>query len=272
MTDSVDTVTLASLAGALRSRMALQLRLGLRSYPATPALRRLLAGPQPGPSGPVPAAAVRNSLPTTAKTSAAGPVANDAGLEELRRDITTCTLCALAVDRQDLVFGRGTPSARLMFVGDCSRQGAGFAADRLFAADEDIMLWNMVRAIGQTPAEVYVTNTVKCCPPAGREPDEAAYRCCQAHLRREIELVQPHIVCAMGEAAARAVLGHGMPVHRLRGRLHVCGGDVGGLPGVRVAVTYHPRFLLAQPELKKAAWADLQMVQRHLQGAGHRGG
>ena len=134
------------------------------------------------------------------------------------------------------------------------------------------MLGNMVRAIGLAPAEVHVTNAIKCCPPAGLVPDEVSRNQCQAHLRREIDLVRPEIICAMGEIAIRSVLGQDGPLLRLRGRLHPYGGDGGQVSAVQVAVTFHPRFLLDHPDLKKAAWEDLQMVQRRLRSPARQGG
>jgi len=110
-----------------------------------------------------------------------------------------------------------------------------------------------------------VTNTIKCCPQTAQQPDRESEQHCLAHLRREIELLRPRIICAMGEVAARAVLGSSEPVLRLRGRFHPYkySGDAG--ESTQVMVTFHPRFLLQYGDMKKAAWKDLQMVQRQLQ-------
>lgn len=261
---------LTSLAGALTTRLRFQERLGLRAYPATPALRRFLAAPdRPG----------REQAPATARPQVqaaarppAGPEDRTGGLDGLRRDLEACTLCGLAATRQGLVYGAGGSSVRLLFVGDWSRQDGSFSPAQVFGAAEDTMLGNMVRAMGLAPAEVYVTNAIKCCPSAGLTPGEESRTLCQAHLRREIDLVRPTIVCAMGEVAARSVLGQDGSLVRLRGRFHPLGGKEGMVSAVQVAVTYHPRLLLDHPDLKKAAWEDLQMVQHRLRGSAQRRG
>jgi DNA polymerase len=261
---------LTSLAGALTTRLRFQQRLGLRAYPATSALRRFLAVPDRPGREQAPAAA-RPPVQAAARPPA-GPEDRTGGLDGLRRDLEACTLCGLAATRQGLVCGAGGSSVRLLFVGDWSRQDGSFSPAQVFGAAEDTMLGNMVRAMGLAPAEVYVTNAIKCCPSAGLTPGEESRTLCQAHLRREIDLVRPTIVCAMGEVAARSVLGQDGSLVRLRGRFHPLGGKEGLVSAVQVAVTYHPRLLLDHPDLKKAAWEDLQMVQRRLRGSAQRRG
>ena len=261
---------LTSLAGALTTRLRFQQRLGLRAYPATPALRRFLAAPDRPGREQAPAAA-----PPPVQAAArrpAGPEDRTGGLDGLRRDLEACTLCGLAATRQGLVCGAGGSSVRLLFVGDWCRQDGSFSPAQVFGTAEDTMLGNMVRAMGLAPAEVYVTNAIKCCPSAGLTPGEESRTLCQAHLRREIDLVRPTIVCAMGEVAACSVLGQDGSLVRLRGRFHPLGGKEGLVSAVQVAVTYHPRLLLDHPDLKKAAWEDLQMVQRRLRGSAQRRG
>ena len=269
VTGGADPSALAALAGALRTRLSFQQRLGLRAYPASPGLRRFLAGPQRPRQEPA-----RGVVRPPVRAAAQPPAlpADSGGLDSLRRDLEACTLCALAATRQGVVGGAGGSSVRLMFVGDWSRQSGPFSAEQCFGAAEDTMLGNMVRAIGLAPAEVHVTNAIKCCPPAELVPDEVSRNQCQAHLRREIDLVRPEIICAMGEIAIRSVLGQDGPLLRLRGRLHPYGGDGGQVSAVQVAVTFHPRFLLDHPDLKKAAWEDLQMVQRRLRSPARQGG
>ncbi|MDX9833904.1 MAG: uracil-DNA glycosylase [Desulfobulbus sp.] len=259
-----------SLAGALRTRLSFQRRLGLRAYPASPALRRFLVGPEQLQQESAPAV-IRPPV-RAAPRPPVGATDSAAGLDRQRRDIEECTLCTLAATRQGFVCGAGGLSVRLMFVGDWSRQSGSFLAEQCFGPAEDTMLWNMVRAIGLTPADVYVTNAIKCCPPPGLVPGEENRNSCQTHLRREIDLVRPALICAMGEIATRSLLGQSGPVVRLRGRLHPYGGGGGQLSNIQVAVTYHPQFLLDHPDLKKAAWEDLQMVQRRLCGSGQPGG
>ena len=156
--------------------------------------------------------------------------------------------------------------AQLMLVGDFSQQSGAFSESILFSPEEDAMLANMLRAIGLSRDEVYSTNTLKCCPLPQAAPPDASVRQCVAYLHREIALVRPQIICAMGDGAARAVLESSEPVARLRGKLHPYKKGGEGLVALRIVPTYHPRLLLAHPEMKRAAWQDLQLIQKHLAG------
>lgn len=272
---SVDPAALAELAAALRVSLRVHRQSGIASYPLTPALRRFLAAKTLPSSQPECKAPDRQAASIRAEGNPTPPAprqAESGGLDAQRVDIDSCRLCGLAEARQGQVQGRGGSSSGLLFVGECSSQSEGFSTEILFGVKEDVMLWNMVRAMGLTPEEVRATNAVQCCPPPGRTPDPESGRQCQVHLRREIALVRPRIICAMGEVAAAAVLGGNESVFRLRGRFHeyTQGGEAPA--GIQVMVTFHPRLLLAQPDLKQAAWQDLQMIQRRLrQLAGKQG-
>ncbi len=264
---SIDPAALAELAAALRASLRVHRQSGIVSYPLTPALRRFLDAKTRQADQPEPKTPARQPAGNRAEGRPRAEVSRQAeggGPDALRADIAACRLCGLAETRQGQVQGRGGSSLGLMFLGDCSSQSEGFSTETLFGVKEDIMLWNMVRAMGLTPEGVRATNAVQCCPPPGWTPDPECGRQCQVHLRREIALVRPRIICAMGEVAAAAVLGGNESVFRLRGRFHeyTQGGE--GLAGIQVAVTFHPRLLLAQPDLKQAAWQDLQMIQRRL--------
>ena len=188
-----------------------------------------------------------------------------AELRALGREIDGCRQCSLASARHGVVPGSGIAGAALMVVGDYSAQGAEFSATTLFGADEDAMLWNMMRAIGLTSEQVHVTNVVKCCPLAAQTPGEESVRCCHGFLLREIELVRPKVVCAMGEIAVRALTDAQGALVRLRGRFYPCRRQHPAGEPLQVMATFHPRFLLHNPDLKKAVWQDLQLIQRRLQ-------
>lgn len=255
------------LAGALRTLLQHHLQMGIERYPLSPGLQRFLH-PQERPAPPMedkrptvePAGLVRAEVVPPAR-----PEKAVTGLQALGREIDACRQCCLASARQGVVHARGIGEAILMVVGDYSVQDAGFSAATLFGAAEDTMLWNMMRAIGLTPEQVYVTNAVKCCPLAAEVPNEESIRCCHGFLAREIELVQPKVVCAMGEIAVRVLAGAQGALVRLRGRFHPC--RLAHAPGepLQVMATFHPRFLLENIDLKKAAWQDLQLIQRRLQ-------
>jgi len=262
-----DRSAVVALASDLRTCLQFQQQLGVGPYPLTPGLRKFLAGKggklnaaEPVKQVPQPISPPRSAMPQPASTAA-----TSGQLTSLHLDIENCRLCNLVYVRQGQVLGVGAVAARLLIIGDYSSQEDGFLPKTLFGAAEDAMLWNMMRAIGLAPEEVYVTNTVKCCPLAARQPERESEQCCLAYLRREIELIRPQIICAMGEAAARSVLGSSEPVVRLRGRFHPYryGGEAEN--SIQIMVTFHPRFLLACGDMKKAAWKDLQMMQRQLQ-------
>ena len=182
--------------------------------------------------------------------------------EALRARVRACTACELHRTRIQTVFGVGDPAARLMVIGEApgadeDRQGEPFVgrAGKLLDA--------MLLAIGLQRGDVYVANVLKCRPPGNRNPslDEAAR--CEGFLRRQIALVGPRLILSVGGIAARNLLGTDAPVGRLRGAVHEYGED-----RVPVVVTYHPAYLLRQPEEKAKAWQDLQQAARLLRGPG----
>jgi len=181
----------------------------------------------------------------------------DDALRAIQEDIGDCTRCPLAyAGRRKIVFGDGAPTARLMFVGE----GPG--------ADEDVqglpfvgkagqLLNNMIGAMGLARAEVYIANIVKCRPPGNRVPEPVEANTCSQFLLRQIDVVRPEAMVALGSTAATYLLGVKQSLSSLRGRWHRC-------RGAKLAVTYHPAFLLRDPRQKVEAWKDLQMVMREL--------
>jgi DNA polymerase len=180
-----------------------------------------------------------------------------AALRAISDEIGDCTRCPLAyAGRRKIVFGDGSPTARLMFVGE----GPG--------ADEDVqgvpfvgkagqLLNNMIAAMGLQRAEVYIANIVKCRPPNNRVPEPVEANTCAQFLLRQIDVVQPEVIVALGATAATYLLGVKQSLSSLRGRWHSC-------RGAKLAVTYHPAYLLRDPNQKGEAWKDLQMVMAEL--------
>jgi DNA polymerase len=242
-------------------------QLGIERYPLIPALRQDPVRKEEKPNTLEPHKKTPRSVaPLHQKKSPPTDTATTANqLAGLHRDIQACRLCTLVTTRQGQVLGVGTVASRLLIIGDYSGQKTEFAATTLFGDAEDAMLWNMMRAIGLAPEDVYVTNTIKCCPHTPHQPERDSEQRCLAYLHREIELVRPQVICAMGETAVRAILGSNEPVARLRGKFHHY--RYGGEPGNRipVMVTFHPRSLLECADMKKATWHDLQLIQRQLQ-------
>ena len=190
-------------------------------------------------------------------TERVAPAAKAAALEAIRTEIGDCTRCPLAyAGRHNIVFGDGDPNARLMFVGE--GPGADEDAQGLpFVGKSGQLLNNMIAAMGVTREQVYIANIVKCRPPQNRTPEPVEATTCSQFLLRQIDVVQPQVIVALGATAATYLLGVRQSLASLRGRWHSC-------RGAKVAVTYHPAFLLRDPRQKKEAWADLQIAMREL--------
>ena len=190
--------------------------------------------------------------------SSAIPAAErEAVLRAIQDEIGDCTRCPLAyAGRHKIVFGDGPATARLMFVGE--GPGADEDAQGLpFVGKAGQLLNNMIGAMGLARAEVYIANIVKCRPPGNRVPEPAEANICSQFLLRQIDVVRPEAIVALGATAATYLLGVKQSLSSLRGRWHRC-------RGAKLAVTYHPAFLLRDPRQKAEAWKDLQMVMREL--------
>jgi DNA polymerase len=179
-----------------------------------------------------------------------------AALQQIRDEIGDCTRCPLHQGRNKLVFGDGSPTARLMFVGE--GPGADEDAQGLpFVGKAGQLLNNMIAAMGLKREEVYIANVVKCRPPGNRVPTPEEGATCSPFLFRQIDVVRPQVLVALGATAATWLLGARQPLAGLRGRVHA-------YRGARLIVTYHPAYLLRDPRQKKEAWADLQIAMREL--------
>jgi uracil-DNA glycosylase family 4 len=186
------------------------------------------------------------------------PVAERAAaLQAIREEIGDCTRCPLAyAGRHKIVFGDGSAAARLMFIGE--GPGADEDAQGIpFVGKAGQLLNNMITAMGVARADVYIANIVKCRPPGNRVPEPVEANTCSQFLLRQIDVVQPEVIVALGATAAMYLLGVKQSLSSLRGRWHSC-------RGAKLAVTYHPAFLLRDPRQKAEAWKDLQMVMAEL--------
>ena len=197
-----------------------------------------------------------------------------AALKIIREDLGDCTRCKLhAQGRKQIVFGVGNPHAELMFVGE----GPGADEDAQgepFVGRAGQLLNNMIKAMGLRREDVYIANVVKCRPPGNRTPERDECDTCSPFLMRQIAVIQPKVVVALGAVAAKNLLAMNASMAELRGRFYdfmpagVRSTDPysSGEPwkGARLAVTYHPAFLLRDPRQKGEAWKDLQMVMKFL--------
>jgi DNA polymerase len=179
-----------------------------------------------------------------------------AALQLIREDIGDCTRCALHKGRNKIVFGDGSSTARLMFVGE--GPGADEDAQGIpFVGKAGQLLNNMIAAMGLKREEVYIANVVKCRPPGNRTPEPDEGNTCSPFLFRQIDVVRPEVLVALGATAATYLLGQRQPLAGLRGRVHA-------FRGMQLIITYHPAYLLRDPRQKKEAWADLQIAMREL--------
>jgi len=178
-------------------------------------------------------------------------------LVAIKEEIGDCTRCPLAyAGRRTIVFGDGDANARLMFVGE----GPGADEDTSgipFVGKAGQLLNNMIQAMGVKREQVYIANIVKCRPPANRVPEPVEANTCDQFLLQQIDVVQPEVIVALGSTAATYLLGVKRSLVALRGKWHRC-------RGAKLAVTYHPAFLLRDPAMKSEAWKDLQMVMKEM--------
>jgi DNA polymerase len=238
---------------------------GLEDLPSSPELENFLA-PGLKESAPAPPAqpasrTTRSSTPGIASRlqPAAAPSASQP-LAELDRELTDCRLCPLHLNRRRIVPGSGSSRAGLLLIED--RPGAEEeAAGTPFGGEAGELLDKMLKAIDLKREEVYLTSLVKCRPPEDREPTGEEIATCWHYLARQIAAVKPVLLCVMGPRAAQLLTGSDLPLFRLRGKFY----DFHGTP---LLVTFHPRFLLRNPEMKKASWQDLQTLQKKLRYAG----
>jgi uracil-DNA glycosylase family 4 len=189
---------------------------------------------------------------------AAGLAEREAELARLQAAVARCTRCRLCDGRNQTVFGSGRAGAELMFIGE----GPGAEEDRQglpFVGRAGELLTRIIQAIDRRRDEVYIANIVKCRPPGNRDPQPDEVSACRSYLERQIELVQPKAIVALGRIAAQTLLGNDSPIGRMRGQWF-------RVLGVPTMVTYHPAALLRNPALKRATWEDMQQVRDRLAG------
>ncbi|MFH1481390.1 MAG: uracil-DNA glycosylase [Pseudomonadota bacterium] len=173
-------------------------------------------------------------------------------LEELRAIIGDCRRCKLWHGRANLVFGEGTPQARLVFVGE----GPGKEEDlegKPFVGEAGRLLTRIIHAMGLTREEVYICNVVKCRPPNNRDPEEDEIRTCIPFLRKQLDLIRPQVICALGRVAARGLLEKEIKITQERGKWQ-------SYEGIPVMPTYHPAYLIRNPSAKRPVWEDVQKI------------
>lgn len=171
---------------------------------------------------------------------------------ELQQKVRECELCGLSQTRTQTVFGAGSLAADWLFVGEAPGQDED-ASGEPFTGHAGRLLDNMLLSIGITRADVYIANVIKCRPPEDRSPHVGEISSCLPYLRRQIDLVRPRIIVALGKTAASALLDTDATIGSLRGRVH----EYRGIP---LVATFHPAYLLRSPQEKARAWQDLLLA------------
>ena len=177
-------------------------------------------------------------------------------LKEVRADLGDCQRCKLYRTRRTLVFGEGNERATLMLIGE----GPGYEEDlqgRPFVGKAGQLLTKILQSIQLQREEVYITNIVKCRPPQNRNPESDEVQSCRPFLLKQIGAIQPKIICALGTFSAQTILKTGSKITALRGKLY-------DLEGIKVIPTYHPAFLLRNPEKKREVWEDMKKIAEWL--------
>jgi DNA polymerase len=186
------------------------------------------------------------------------PPGAESGLDwhELRAAVAACQRCELHTTRTQTVFGVGDPGARWMFIGEAP----GAEEDKQgepFVGRAGQMLTAMIRALGLRREDVFIANVLKCRPPGNRDPKPSEAASCRGYLERQVALVDPTLVVAVGRIAAQSLLATETPLAKLRGKVHSFGARAWPL-----VVTYHPAYLLRSPGEKRKAWQDLLHAQQ----------
>jgi DNA polymerase len=193
--------------------------------------------------------------------AAADPLVELSSLDALRDHIGPCARCKLhTLGRKQVVFGVGNPEADLMFVGEAPGADEDQQGEP-FVGRAGQLLTKIIEAIGLARSDVYIANVIKCRPPGNRNPEPDEVATCSPFLMRQIDLVRPKVIVALGTFAAQALLRTDTPISRLRGRVHEFRG------GTKLIPTFHPAFLLRSPDRKRDVWEDMKMVRALLSGA-----
>ncbi len=185
-------------------------------------------------------------------------------MTEFRSRVQACTRCSeLSQKRKNVVFGSGNLKAQLVFVGEAP--GADEDEQGLpFVGRAGQLLTKIIESIGLTRRQVFICNVLKCRPPGNRAPKPDEIANCQEYLLEQIRLIQPKVICALGTFAAQTLLKSETPISRLRGRFRSFPHE--GLSQVQVLCTYHPAYLLRNPESKRDVWEDMKKIRQFLAG------
>jgi uracil-DNA glycosylase len=239
---------LATLVISLRRHLQRQQRMGVR-FVARPEVATMtpttMESKEPAP----------DKVERVSTHSDRGEVSS---LEELRDDIGDCRRCKLHLGRTHVVFGIGNPNAKLMFVGEGPGRDEDLKGEPFVGRAGQLLTDIITKGMGLTREDVYIANVVKCRPPENRNPEPDEVASCEPFLKKQIELIRPKIIVALGKFAVQALLQSKVPITRLRGNWHT-------YMGIKLMPTFHPAYLLRNPADKKLVWEDIKRVMKEMQ-------
>jgi DNA polymerase len=198
-----------------------------------------------------------DELPDGVGSSASAPMTS---LGDVRAVLGDCQRCPLGAHRRNLVFGVGSENAELMFVGEAPGADEDLQGEP-FVGKAGQLLTKMINAMGLERDEVYIANIIKCRPPRNRDPLPEEIAACEPFLRRQIDVIGPRLIVALGGFAAKTLIGTETGITRLRGSWHA-------YQGIPLMPTFHPAYLLRNPDGKRPAWNDLQVVMKEMDRLG----
>ena len=258
-----DAARPGSLPEKLRARLEFYEELGL-----TPFYRRAVARPAaaaaPAASAPAPVPAATAAAPLTAPPAASplslfgeapGRVEGDT-LARVRADLGDCQRCKLAPHRRTIVFGAGNPRAELVFVGEAP--GADEDAQGLpFVGRAGQLLTHWIESLKLKREDVYICNVIKCRPPGNRSPERDEVETCSPFLLRQLDVIRPRLICCLGSVALQTLLGKPVAITRVRGQFS-------DYRGTKLFATFHPAYLLRNPNANRQVQEDLRKIRQFL--------
>jgi uracil-DNA glycosylase family 4 len=177
-------------------------------------------------------------------------------IDDIRRELGDCRRCGLYQGRKTIVFGEGSHEAELVFVGEAPGQQEDIQG-KPFVGRAGQLLTRIIEAMGLVRKDVYICNILKCRPPGNRNPKPDEISVCEPFLIKQLEILRPKVICALGTFAAKTLLKTDVPISLLRGKFHL-------YQGIKLMPTYHPAYLLRNPGAKKQVWEDVQMIMKEL--------
>ena len=234
---------LASLVNSLRQHLQRQQRWGVR----------FVARPEVGTIAPAPIDTKRALDNAPQRMSGESGKDNLSSLEELRGEIGDCRRCKLHSSRTHVVFGVGNPNAKLMFVGEGPGRDEDLKGEPFVGRAGQLLTDIITKGMGLAREDVYIANVVKCRPPQNRNPEPDEVATCEPFLKKQIELIRPKIIVALGKFAVQTLLQSKVPITRLRGNWYT-------YMGIKLMPTFHPAYLLRNPADKKLVWEDIKKV------------